>query len=121
MSLLHLKARGGGWGSFGAGAGVAVRDGKGTKHCLLSASRLATGLGSELEPRSWEESSPAEEQCCWDWVLVFWRTFGRNLVVVIGFASRGRNPRYVRSRQCASLDVWRIGAIKAGVVAAPLA
>lgn len=50
MSLLHFKVRGGSWGSFGAGAGVAVRDGKGPKHCLLSASRLATGLGSELEP-----------------------------------------------------------------------
>lgn len=36
MSLLHFKARRGGWGSFGAEAGVAVREGKGTKHCFLS-------------------------------------------------------------------------------------
>lgn len=60
MCLLHLKARGG-WGSFGAGAGLAVREGQGTKHCFLShletASWLSAGPGSELELRSCEESS----------------------------------------------------------------
>lgn len=56
MSLLHLKARGGGWGSLEAGARVVVQMPR-----LLSASRLAAGSGSELELRSWEESSPAEE------------------------------------------------------------
>lgn len=39
------------------------RSGKGTKQCLLSTSRLATGLGSGFELGSWEERSPAEEQC----------------------------------------------------------
>lgn len=74
MSLLHLKPE------EEAGAGVAVREGKGTKHSHSRdlASWLAAGSGNELELRSWEESSPAETQCCWDWVLVFWRTFERN-------------------------------------------
>lgn len=74
------------------------RSGKGTKQCLLSTSRLVTGLGSGFELGSWEERSPAEEQCCWDWVLVFWSN-----LVVIGFASLWRSPRYVWLKQCASL------------------
>lgn len=60
MCLLHLKARGG-WGCSGAGAGLAVREGQGTKHCFLShlqtTSWLSAGPGSELELRSFEESS----------------------------------------------------------------
>ena len=56
MRFLHLRARVGGWGSLEAGARVVVQMPR-----LLSASRLAAGSGSELELRSWEESSPAEE------------------------------------------------------------
>lgn len=57
---MHLKARGG-WGSSGAGAGLVVRNGLGTKHLFSepsgdSASWLSAGPGSELERRSWEES-----------------------------------------------------------------
>ena len=62
------------------------KSGKGTKQCLLSTSRLVAGLGSGFELGSWEERSPAEEQCCWDWVLVFW-----NNLVMIGFASLWRS------------------------------
>lgn len=42
---------------------------------------LVAGAWGALELGSWEESSPAEEQWCWVWVLVFWRTLERNAAV----------------------------------------
>lgn len=61
MCLLHLKARTD-WGSFGARAGLAFWEGQGTKHLFSelsgdSALWLSAGPGSELEQRSWAESS----------------------------------------------------------------
>lgn len=68
MSLLHFKARRGGWVSFGAEAGVAVREGKGTMHCFLSLPEIyplgwLLVLGMSWNG-SWEVTSPAEEQWC---------------------------------------------------------
>lgn len=125
MCLLHLKARGG-WGRFGAGAGLAVRKGQGTKHLFSepsgdSASWLSAGPGSELEERSRRRAACRGAMLLGLGAGVLGDIQEKCLLSVIGFARLWGKLRPAQLRQFAFLDGWRMGAIKALPVATSLA